>query len=108
MAGPQVLEGLREAEMLPARTEGAERGQRKQVLSSQASAVFWKYFPLGKGDSMIQFLYCKCLLPSGRNQNVSERGAPGSEERTGAPEGRALVLEGGTEKHIGVFPGFES
>ena len=86
---------------------GRQRTKKTEVLSSQTSAAFWKYFPLGKGDSMIQFLYCKCLLPSRRNQNVSEGGASGSEERTRAPEGRALVLEGGSEKHVGFFPGFK-
>ena len=83
----KVLKGLIQAEMLPARTEGTEKGQNKQrPLSSPNSAVFWKYFPLWKGDSMIQFLYCKHLLPSRRNQNVSEGGASGSEDKTKDPE----------------------
>ena len=57
---------------------------------------------------MIQFLFCKHLLSSRRNQNISDGGASGSVDKTKDPEGRALVLEGRTEKHAVFFPGLES
>ena len=50
---------------------------------------------------MIQFLFCKHLLSSRRNQNISDGRASGSVDKTKDPEGRALVLEGRTEKHAG-------
>lgn len=54
---------------------------------------------------MIKLLYCKYLLPSTKNKDDSAGIASGPEDRTIRREGKAMVLEGGSKNHRGLFPG---
>ena len=63
----KVLKGLLQAEMLPARTEGTEKGQNKQrPLSSPNSAVFGNTFFCEKETVWYNFSFANiCYLQEG-------------------------------------------